>query len=398
VDLTSGTSRHLSTPKRLARVARPAPTLAAQLAPRSRRDALSAFSKVMGPLLVHPSADSPKPRRHTALSPFREARPASRRSSLSNRRLWGAHSSVVANSHDHAVDPTVGIVAKHKLAPVPSEWWIVANAQLRSRLVPERKDSSGSLPPHDRVPRVASTRMTKRDDRFWPAGLWGPADAIGKAIARRVPPASSCMTTAQPGRTSSPPRPARPLLPWHRHNRHDDAAVVEAIVPGHRLRGCGPPSVSPREAAVRCPTEAVARPVTSASRGAARGSPGRCSRLPRAANRRWSSSGPGARSASTSVAAREREPGALARPPPIRPPASTPATPAIAAVGYPFESGTEDVGGWAACGCERPWRAALRRREGRRVAPVGVQTVIPPRRCRFCGSREPHAARPEPNG
>ena len=72
---------------------------------------LSAFSEVMGPLLVHPSADSPKSRRHTALSPFREARPASRRSSLSSRRLWGAHSSVVANSRDHAVDVTVGTVA-----------------------------------------------------------------------------------------------------------------------------------------------------------------------------------------------------------------------------------------------------------------------------------------------
>ena len=46
-------------------------------------------------------------------------------------------------------------------------------------------------------------------------GLRGPADAIGKAIARRMPPASSCMTTAQPGRTSSPPRPARRLLAWH---------------------------------------------------------------------------------------------------------------------------------------------------------------------------------------
>ena len=68
----------------------------------------------MGPLLVHASADSPKPRRHTALSPFREARPARRRSSLSSRRLWGAHSSVVANSRDHAVDVTVGTVANQE--------------------------------------------------------------------------------------------------------------------------------------------------------------------------------------------------------------------------------------------------------------------------------------------
>ena len=49
-------------------------------------------------------------------------------------------------------------------------------------------------------------------------GLRGPADAIEKAIARRMPPASSCMTTAQPGRTSSPPRPARRLLAWQRHS------------------------------------------------------------------------------------------------------------------------------------------------------------------------------------
>jgi hypothetical protein len=36
---------------------------------------------------------------------------ASRRSSVSSRRLWGAHSSVVAGSHDHAVDATIGTVA-----------------------------------------------------------------------------------------------------------------------------------------------------------------------------------------------------------------------------------------------------------------------------------------------
>ena len=60
-------------------------------------------------------------------------------------------------------------------------------------------------------------------------GLRGPADAIGKAIARRMPPASSCMTTAQPGRTSSPPRPARRLLAWQRHPR--PAAVGTIALP-----------------------------------------------------------------------------------------------------------------------------------------------------------------------
>ena len=106
VDVPGGTSRHLSTPKRPARVA--------PLLPRPSRRSwrpdpaathLSAFSEVMEPLLVHPSADSPKPRRQTSPRPFSEARPASRRSSLSSRRLWGAHSSVVANSHDQRSRP-----------------------------------------------------------------------------------------------------------------------------------------------------------------------------------------------------------------------------------------------------------------------------------------------------
>jgi hypothetical protein len=35
---------------------------------------------------------------------------------------------VVADSHDHAVDATTANVAKRKLAPAPSECWIVAIA------------------------------------------------------------------------------------------------------------------------------------------------------------------------------------------------------------------------------------------------------------------------------
>ena len=60
---------------------------------------------------------------------------------------------------------------------------------------------------------------------------------------------------------------------------------VEAIVPGHGLSGCGPAVGFPAQTAVRCPREAVARPATSASRGPPPGSPGRCSRPPRAARR-----------------------------------------------------------------------------------------------------------------
>jgi hypothetical protein len=53
----------------------------------------------------------------------------------------------------------------------------------------------------------------------------------------------------------------------------------------HGLSGRGPAVGSAREATARCPTEPVVRPVTSAPRGPARGSPGRCSRPPRAARR-----------------------------------------------------------------------------------------------------------------
>jgi hypothetical protein len=37
---------------------------------------------------------------------------ANRRSSVSSRRLWEAHSSMVADSHDHALDATIVTVAK----------------------------------------------------------------------------------------------------------------------------------------------------------------------------------------------------------------------------------------------------------------------------------------------
>jgi hypothetical protein len=66
---------------------------------------LSAFSEVMGPLPVHVSEATPAG--HYARSGRRDA--ANPRSSVSSRRLGGAHSSVVANSHDHTVDVTVAI-------------------------------------------------------------------------------------------------------------------------------------------------------------------------------------------------------------------------------------------------------------------------------------------------
>ena len=54
----------------------PAPTLAAQLEPGDPAAThLSPFSEVLGPLPVHASVDSPKPRRQAALRPFSEVRP-----------------------------------------------------------------------------------------------------------------------------------------------------------------------------------------------------------------------------------------------------------------------------------------------------------------------------------
>jgi hypothetical protein len=47
-----------------------------------------------------------------------------------------------------------------------------------------------------------------------------------------MPPASSCMTTSQPGRTSSPPRPAGRLLAW-RSARAGPSARVIAFIEKH---------------------------------------------------------------------------------------------------------------------------------------------------------------------
>ena len=75
VDVTGGTSRHLSTPKRLARVARLLPRPSRRSwRPDPAATHVSAFSEVMEPLPVHASVDSPKPRRQAALRPFSEVR------------------------------------------------------------------------------------------------------------------------------------------------------------------------------------------------------------------------------------------------------------------------------------------------------------------------------------
>jgi hypothetical protein len=77
----------------------PAPTLAAQLETGSRRDAPLRVLEVMGPLPVHASVDSPKPRRQAAASVQGNAAPRAG-GRLSAAAGCGEHSSVIADSHD----------------------------------------------------------------------------------------------------------------------------------------------------------------------------------------------------------------------------------------------------------------------------------------------------------
>jgi hypothetical protein len=98
----------LSTPKRLAQVAR--------LLPRPSR---RSWRPEIPPRRTSPRSPKrrgrfrstfPKPRRQAA-SPLREARRREPAVVCQQPSLWGAHSSVVANSHDHAVDLSVETVA-----------------------------------------------------------------------------------------------------------------------------------------------------------------------------------------------------------------------------------------------------------------------------------------------
>jgi hypothetical protein len=179
-------------------------------------------------------------RRGTALRPTSSWCSAPERKSCSSGQRW-----LCCRRLDCATPTTrglVGPIARHDRSPPPKT---KARVSCRS-------------PSTNATPAAVRARYSFSAEQSWE----GSATAFGRS--RRPPPL---------------------LQPWHRHSRHDDAAAVEAIVPGHGLGGAVRPLVSQREAAVRCPTEAVARPVTSASRGPARGSPGRCSRPPRAARR-----------------------------------------------------------------------------------------------------------------
>jgi hypothetical protein len=89
----------------------------------------------------------------------------------------------------------------------------------------KRSRRSGHGPPlvDHSFPRVAITRTAEPGRSLRPERSAG---AIGKAVVRRMPPASSCMTTAQPGRTSCRPRPAGRLLAWH----SSDAVTRDRVI------------------------------------------------------------------------------------------------------------------------------------------------------------------------
>jgi hypothetical protein len=104
--------------------------------------------------------------------------------------------------------------AKHKPGGSWAGAWNLAKPIARSAPAGGAKRSSRSSTSRDSFPRVPITRMTEAERSLLASWLVGPADAIRKALARRVPPASSCIATAQPVRTSGPPRRAGRLLAW----------------------------------------------------------------------------------------------------------------------------------------------------------------------------------------
>ena len=85
-------------------------------------------------------------------------------------------------------------------------------------------------------PAVAITRMTEAGRSLLASWLVGSGRCHLESNSAGVPPASSCMTTAQPGRTSSPPRQAGRLLAW-RSARAVAALVTKA--PMSSARRCG---------------------------------------------------------------------------------------------------------------------------------------------------------------
>ena len=107
---------------------------------------------------------------------------------------WFAAPACTATAEGHQTTRSGSSISR--TAPHPAAWSSTSSLLQRSCSHPSARSYSA-------VGRAGTIAL----------GL-GSADAIGKAIARRIPPASSCMTTAQPGRTSSPPRPAGQLLAW----------------------------------------------------------------------------------------------------------------------------------------------------------------------------------------
>ena len=88
-------------------------------------------------------------------------------------------------------------------APPGPSGLAMARAQVRRRRIARQEGSSGALLRDDRVPRNAIARSAEAGRSLWAGGV---SRGRREAIARPMPPASSCITTARPRRTSSPPR------------------------------------------------------------------------------------------------------------------------------------------------------------------------------------------------
>ena len=97
-------------------------------------------------------------------------------------------------------------------------------AASRKAIVPERAGVAAS------PLRLSAQRHNEGGQDGTIAPGCGSAGASVKAGARRMPPTSTCVITAQPGRCSSPTRPAGLLPAWQSHSDAGVAARTEAVV------------------------------------------------------------------------------------------------------------------------------------------------------------------------
>ena len=207
VDVKARTSRHLSTPKRLARVARLLPRPSRRSwRPDPAATHLSAFSEVLGPLPVHASVDSPNPRRQAALRPFSEVRrrePAvvcQQPPVVGSTQLGGHRQSRPRSRRDYR---NRGEPAARRLTSA-SRGLARASSGLCSR------------------PRRAARQLSA-----WRTSSPTPCESSSAAASRR----SAC---ASSGQCSRPPRAARQLSAW----RSDRPALRRRTAPTSPKQWC----------------------------------------------------------------------------------------------------------------------------------------------------------------